>query len=215
MRTSAAILNATIINKMPEHLVRLTCEEEAPASAVTATTATSNLDNIDLVTTSNTTTTATLLPKTANSCNSNSTSTSNGNATLSVRFSERRKPSAGQMFCRLVSRTASTDRRPNSVRMNKTLHLTYTLISINTLFFCLVSPLVILACVVNEKYDIQNTKMLYNIVYLLAYSNHSFNFVFYGLSSPPFRETVQSLFAAKKKMTFSSFKRNTIVLDNK
>jgi hypothetical protein len=34
---------------------------------------------------------------------------------------------------------------------------------------------------------IANNKILLNIVYLLAYANHTFNFVLYGFSSPPFR----------------------------
>jgi hypothetical protein len=83
-------------------------------------------------------------------------------------------------------------------RFNKTLHLTYTLISINTLFFLLVSPLTIVVMFVKGKEKIENFKILINIVYLLAYSNHSFNFIFYGLSSPPYREQLLIMLNLKK-----------------
>ena len=85
-------------------------------------------------------------------------------------------------------------------KLNKKLHLTYTLISINVLFFILVSPLVILSILYNDKESIQNKKILFNIIYLLAYSNHSLNFIFYGLSSPPYRETLLKLLRLKKKV---------------
>lgn len=82
---------------------------------------------------------------------------------------------------------------PMQGRLNKTLHLTYTLISINALFFCLVSPLAILSLMVKGKEDVREYKLMFNVVYLLAYANHSFNFVFYGLSSPPYRECILDL----------------------
>jgi hypothetical protein len=176
MRTSTAILNATIINRVPENARR--------------TSSTSN---------NNTNTTSTESPLLLKEG--------------SIRQAEKKHSTTSLMLKRLVS-SSGEKKPPNTARMNKTLHLTYTLISINTLFFLLVSPLVILASVVNEKTDIQKTKILYNIVYLLAYSNHSLNFVFYGLSSPPYRETIQSLFAAKKK-SLASFRRATLILDNK
>lgn len=82
---------------------------------------------------------------------------------------------------------------PLQGRFNRTLHLTYTLISINALFFCLVSPLAILSVLVKGKEDIREYKFMFNVVYLLAYANHSFNFIFYGLSSPPYRECILDL----------------------
>jgi hypothetical protein len=91
---------------------------------------------------------------------------------------------------------------PTSARLSKTLHLTYTLISINALFFCLVSPLILVMIFVN---DIKNNQILFNVVYLLAYSNHSFNFIFYGLSSPPYREAFKGIF-----MSFKSKKKKNI-----
>jgi hypothetical protein len=57
-------------------------------------------------------------------------------------------------------------------RANKAKHLTYTLVTINCLFFCMVSPLVI-TLIVFEGNEGENTKILINFVYLLAYSNHS------------------------------------------
>jgi hypothetical protein len=80
-------------------------------------------------------------------------------------------------------------------RQNKAIHLTYTLLTINVLFFLLVSPLVI---VIIMPKDANIPKYVYNIVYLLAYANHSFNFIFYGLSSPPYRESIIKILGLKK-----------------
>jgi hypothetical protein len=86
-------------------------------------------------------------------------------------------------------------KKQTNVRANKAKHLTYTLIVLNCLFFCLVSPLVIILI-----YDQQFPyRIVINIVYSLAYSNHSFNFVLYGVSSPPFRETLFNLLGIKPK----------------
>jgi len=71
-----------------------------------------------------------------------------------------------------------------SKKQAKTRHLTYTLVTLNCLFILFVGPLVI--CLV--FFDNTENKILLNIVYLLAYANHSFNFIFYGFSSPPYRE---------------------------
>ena len=71
-------------------------------------------------------------------------------------------------------------------RASKAKHLTYTLIILNCLFFCLVGPLLIVLVTYSDQM-IANNKILLNIVYLLAYANHTFNFVLYGFSSPPFR----------------------------
>ena len=81
-------------------------------------------------------------------------------------------------------------------RYNKTLHLTYMLISINALFFFLVSPLAISYILIKGN-EVQYHKILFNIVYLLAYSSHSFNFIFYGLSSPPYRHALKKLIKFK------------------
>jgi hypothetical protein len=95
------------------------------------------------------------------------------------------------------------DKRTNN-RVNKTIHLTYTLVSINALFFCLVSPLVIVNIMMKGKQSVLQNKILINIVYLLAYSNHSFNFIFYGLSSPPYRNAVKKLFGCHKDVRNST-----------
>ncbi|CAF0872970.1 unnamed protein product [Brachionus calyciflorus] len=83
--------------------------------------------------------------------------------------------------------------RQINTRLSKTIHLTYTLISINALFICLVSPLVIVLILIKGKEKIVEHKSVFNILYLLAYSNHSFNFIFYGLSSPPYRNAIKNL----------------------
>ncbi|CAF0983977.1 unnamed protein product [Brachionus calyciflorus] len=81
-------------------------------------------------------------------------------------------------------------KQTQSKSTNKAKHLTYTLITLNCLFFCLVSPLVLVLILLNGKETDGSNKIVINIVYLLAYSNHSFNFVLYGFSSPPFRESL-------------------------
>lgn len=76
-----------------------------------------------------------------------------------------------------------------NARANRAKHLTYTLITLNCLFFCLVTPLLI-----SRLTHITPGSLLMNFVYWLAYLNHSLNFILYGVSSPPFRETLFKLF---------------------
>lgn len=100
-------------------------------------------------------------------------------------------------------------------RLNKTLHLTYTLITINTLFICLVGPLTIALIIIKKKEKIVENKIIFNIVYSMAYSNHSLNFIFYGLMSPPYRNAVKNLFFKKcsnsnKQNEFNIARRESI-----
>lgn len=163
-KTSAALINAALINRVPEDAKRRFSRDGDPLTENDGT----NLRN-----------------KSPSPLPSPSSSARNSLTYIKRLISKNDKKS-------------STGASGNS-RMNKTLHLTYTLISINTLFFCLVSPLVIMVCLVNNTEEISKNKLLFNIVYLLAYSNHSLNFVFYGMSSPPFRQTIQSLFVKRKE----------------
>ncbi len=82
---------------------------------------------------------------------------------------------------------------------NKTRHLSYTLITLNVIFFILISPLVIVRIIIKEGDMNEASKIIINTVYLLAYSNHSLNFFLYGFSSPPFRNGVIQLFTRKRK----------------
>jgi len=83
-------------------------------------------------------------------------------------------------------------RRKSIVRTNRRFsrakHISYTLIFINFLFLCLVSPLVFVLLYLNG--NVAENKLLVNTVYLLAYSNHCLNFIFYGLLSPPYRKCI-------------------------
>jgi hypothetical protein len=83
------------------------------------------------------------------------------------------------------SRRRSTTRKKN---------ISYTLIMLNILFFVLVSPLLFLMTFLSGVENIREFKFLINFVYILAYANHCLNFIFYGLSSPPYRKTVRVLF---------------------
>jgi len=104
-----------------------------------------------------------------------------------------RRPFSKATFSLKSLSTKSDAFSNSSARYNKTLHLTYMLISINALFFFLVSPLAISYIIIKGKESVQYHKIFFNIVYLLAYSSHSFNFLFYGLSSPPYRHALKSL----------------------
>lgn len=88
--------------------------------------------------------------------------------------------------------------QPKKPKANKAKHLTYTLIALNCLFFALVSPLVIVLIFVDVSQA--SHKILINIVYLLAYSNHSINFILYWISSPPFRESLIKIYMRIKQV---------------
>ena len=107
---------------------------------------------------------------------------------------KKRRSTATSDFKKRESIFEHIDRRLARIRANsvgsKKLSLTYTLISINVLFLCLTSPLVIVRLFVRDIENIQQTKTLNSIVYLLAYANHSFNFIFYGISSRPYRTVI-------------------------
>lgn len=117
-------------------------------------------------------------------------------------------------------RENTNSNRKYNYRFNKTLHLTYTLVSINALFICLVGPLAIVLITIKGKQKITENKLLFNILYILAYSNHSFNFIFYGLSSPPYRNAIKNLIFSRGKRSnpswnTSQFNRNKSIKTNK
>lgn len=68
------------------------------------------------------------------------------------------------------------------------MQLTYTLILINIVFFLLLSPLTILRIIDSTFPELNPSKSIVMAFYLLAYANHCFNFIFYGLSSEAYRE---------------------------
>jgi hypothetical protein len=63
------------------------------------------------------------------------------------------------------------------------------LLSINIAFFVLVTPLVMV-----NSFKIDENNSFFDLVYILAYSNHCCNFVFYGLSCKLFRKILKSFF---------------------
>jgi hypothetical protein len=81
-------------------------------------------------------------------------------------------------------------------KIKRTKHITYTLLILNFLFLCLVSPLVLVIAFSNS--ESAENKILLNTVTLLAYSNHCFNFIFYGLSCSSYRTAILTLFGLKK-----------------
>ena len=105
------------------------------------------------------------------------------------------------LIVRVLIKSSRSFRRHNHQPMNtnskrkknetKKKNITLSLILLNFLFLCLVSPLVVVLLFLDS--DIVN-KYLTNTVYLLAYSNHCFNFIFYGISCPPYRKCLISFF---------------------
>lgn len=129
---------------------------------------------------------------------------------LSNRRLNKNKPKSVKIEKKSDQKATLLNKKATNARSNKAIHLTYTLITLNCLFFCLVSPLVIVLIVVTGQETEGINKIVINIVYLLAYSNHSFNFILYGVSSPPFRESLFKLFRIKQNKTL----RNSINVKN-
>lgn len=101
--------------------------------------------------------------------------------------------------------------KKNVSNKHKHKHLSYTLITLNFIFFVLISPLVIVLVIMKNNKLSDESKILVNTVYLLAYSNHSLNFFLYGFSSPPFREEVFHLMPFIKKSNQMAFNNATII----
>lgn len=110
-----------------------------------------------------------------------------------------------------VSRNNSSLRRRYRGPPNKKKHISYMLILLNVLFFLLLSPLLFVLACLSGVDNIREYKLLINSVYVLAYSNHCLNFLFYGLSSPPYRKTVLSLFAGKPAAYRHNQQRHTTI----
>lgn len=105
------------------------------------------------------------------------------------------------------------------LKKNKTKNLTYLLITINLLFFFLLGPLPIVMIFIKTLDEINKNKIWINIAYLMAYSNHAFNFVFYGLTSAPYRNTVLKLFniniTNKQIIRINQQARQTSIIKNR
>ncbi|UJR30181.1 hypothetical protein I4U23_017721 [Adineta vaga] len=80
---------------------------------------------------------------------------------------------------------------------NKAKSLFYLLFTLNLLYFILVSPVVLVTTILfrnpNEEVAYPRFKA---IIYLMQYCNHSLNFIFYGITSPPYRRTLCEWFGA-------------------
>ncbi|CAF1114830.1 unnamed protein product [Rotaria sp. Silwood1] len=74
---------------------------------------------------------------------------------------------------------------------NKAKSLFYLLFTLNLLYFILVSPVVLVTTILfrnpNEELAYPRLKA---IIYLMQYCNHSLNFIFYGITTPPYRRTL-------------------------
>ncbi|CAF0801448.1 unnamed protein product [Adineta steineri] len=74
---------------------------------------------------------------------------------------------------------------------NKAKSLFYLLFTLNLLYFILVSPVVFVTTILFRD---QNEEVAYPrfkaIIYLMQYCNHSLNFIFYGITTPPYRRTL-------------------------
>ncbi|CAF0956983.1 unnamed protein product, partial [Didymodactylos carnosus] len=74
---------------------------------------------------------------------------------------------------------------------NKAKSLFYLLFTLNLLYFLLVSPVVFVTTILfrNPNEEVSHPTLT-AIVYLMQYANHSLNFIFYGITSPPYRKTL-------------------------
>ena len=87
-------------------------------------------------------------------------------------------------------------------RARKSQQVYKLLLSLNLLFFVMVTPVVTL----NSFGLLSNsTGPLTAIVYLMAYSNHAFTFIFYGLTCKQYRDIFLKFFT-KHQLKFSAYK---------
>ena len=90
---------------------------------------------------------------------------------------------------------SSNDIQKRRARKNR--HIYNVLLCLNLVFFLLVTPVVIF-----NSFDLlefnNNNGILVSICYFLAYSNHTFNFIFYLLSSKPYRDIFNNLLTKYK-----------------
>ena len=90
---------------------------------------------------------------------------------------------------------SSNDIQKRRARKNR--HIYNVLLCLNLVFFLLVTPVVIF-----NSFDLlefnNNNGILVSVCYFLAYSNHTFNFIFYLLSSKPYRDIFNNLFTKYK-----------------
>ncbi|CAF3622324.1 unnamed protein product [Rotaria socialis] len=91
---------------------------------------------------------------------------------------------------RRIGKSSSMGATPNKAKS-----LFYLLFTLNLLYFILVSPVVLVTTVLfrnpNEELAYPRLKA---IIYLMQYCNHSLNFIFYGITSPPYRRTLYEWF---------------------
>ncbi|CAF4613688.1 unnamed protein product [Rotaria sp. Silwood1] len=89
------------------------------------------------------------------------------------------------------SRRPGKNTQAGGATPNKAKSLFYLLFTLNLLYFILVSPVVFVTTILfrdpNEEVAYPRFKA---IIYLMQYCNHSLNFIFYGITSPPYRRTL-------------------------
>ncbi|CAF0737395.1 unnamed protein product [Adineta steineri] len=80
---------------------------------------------------------------------------------------------------------------PLGTTPNKAKSLFYLLFTLNLLYFILVSPVVFVTTILFRSRDEEGAYPRFKaIIYLMQYCNHSLNFIFYGITSPPYRRTL-------------------------
>nr|QVK45804.1 G protein-coupled receptor [Proales similis] len=95
-------------------------------------------------------------------------------------------------------------------RQSRSVQITYLLITTNILFFLLVSPIVVL----NAMKLLNEESVLSEVIYLLAYSNHALNFIFYGITCEKYREKLMRiLFNRSSPSSTGDLGRSTVLLE--
>ncbi|CAF0735386.1 unnamed protein product [Brachionus calyciflorus] len=107
-------------------------------------------------------------------------------------------PSTVMLICSIIiiSKIFSTSNRlsafSNTIsrkRAIKNRQISYLLLTTNLVFFLLVSPLLVL----NNMSLIEENTIRTTVVYLLNYSNHGLNFIFYGITCQKYRSELFNL----------------------
>ena len=97
---------------------------------------------------------------------------------------------------------SSDDMYKRRARKNRQIY--HVLLCLNFVFFLLVTPVVIFNSIGIMQFN-NNNELLTVLGYFLAYSNHTFNFIFYFLSSKPYRDIFKNLFRSYKETFFKAF----------
>ena len=103
-----------------------------------------------------------------------------------------------------LAKRADSSNNIQKRRARKNRQIYHVLLCLNFVFFLLVTPVVIFNSFHLLEFN-NNSGILVSMCYFLAYSNHTFNFIFYLISSQPYRDILNDLIIKYKKMITNMF----------